>query len=207
MIKIAIIVLVILVTFLLSRISSAVDGNDRIHYSFESGKEGWWIPDWAYYQSDHKAESVEVTSKRASDGKNSLEVMCDFPGDTWSAALIEVKKDADLSGYKTISADVYIPKKAPRGVFTGRIILTTGIGWYFTEMREPVILRNGRWTTIKARLDTKEVEHSQWRGRKERSLWKNIHNVRKIAVRVECNPSAGSGGYKGPIFIDNLVIK
>ncbi|MFQ5953314.1 MAG: hypothetical protein ACE5JK_07965, partial [Candidatus Omnitrophota bacterium] len=179
-------------------------------FSFEGSNEGWVIPDWAYYQGDHKAESADISSEKASKGDNSLEVVCNFPGDIWTAALIEHREDMDLSGSETISADIYLPKKAPKRIIVARFILTVGIGWHFTEMRYAVPLVPGRWTKLKAKLESEEVEKSEWKGRKEKRLFHHISSVRKIAIRIEYDaspPYKVGRKYKGPIYIDNVVIK
>lgn len=193
-------------------ISSA---EDKIRFDFEGSLEKWKIPDWAYYQNDHKAISVELSDKMASSGENSLEMMCEFPGNKWIAALVEYNTDndttyLDLSGYKSISVDVYLPKKAPRDLIQARIILTVGDGWHFTEMRYAVPLERGKWTTIKAKLDTPEDESSEWKGRKEKKLIYHQDKVKKIAVRIEYDaapPHRIGSKYHGPIYIDNLVIE
>ena len=205
------IIFILLIFAIICCVNGGVFASDnKIHFDFEEGKEGWVIPDWAYYQSDHKGRITEISAKEASHGKSSLAVMCEFPGDVWTAALIEWKKDIDLSEYDTISVDVYLPKKAPRGFLKGRIILTVGEGWYFTEMRPAVYLEPGKWTTLKAKLESEEVEDSDWKGRKEKRLFHHIHNVRKIAVRVEYDaspPHRIGPKYHGPIYVDNMVIE
>jgi hypothetical protein len=190
--------------------SGVAASQEEVIFDFEGGSEGWIIPDWAYYQGDHKAESVEVSQEKAKKGDSSLAVMCDFPGDVWTAALIEHKEDMDFSGYETISADIYLPKKAPRGIIVARFILTIGIGWHFTEMRYSVPLTPGRWTKVEARLESEEVEKSDWKGRKEKRLFHHIKSIRKIAIRIEYDaspPYRVGRRYKGPVYIDNVVIK
>lgn len=183
---------------------------EEICYDFETGEEGWKIPDWAYYQKDHKAETSEVSSDFASSGKNSLKMVCNFPGNLWAAGVVEVEKDYNLYGYDSISVDVYLPRSAPKELLQARLILTVGDGWLFTEMRYAVALERGKWVTIKAKLESYEVENSNWKGKGERRLYHNINKVKKIAVRVEYDaapPYRIGPKYKGPIYIDNLVIK
>ena len=202
-------VYVVTIMLLFATTSVAVP-QEEIIFDFEGGNEGWVIPDWAYYQGDHKAESVEVSQEKAKKGNSSLVVMCDFPGDVWAAALIEHREDMDLSGYEAISADIYLPKKAPKGIIVARFILTIGIGWHFTEMRYSVPLKPGRWTKVEAKLESEEVEKSEWKGRKEKRLFHHIKTIRKIAIRIEYDASPPyriGRRYKGPIYIDNVVIK
>jgi len=185
--------------------------SERIEYGFEDGAQGWRIPDWAFYQKDHVATDIGITTENASQGESSLEVMCDFPGKTWACALVEVEAQLDLSGYNTISADIYLPKKAPRDLIQARIILTVGDGWLFTEMRTPVLLERGKWTTVKVDIEKEDVEGiSQWKGRKEKRLFLHIHNVKKVAIRIEYDaapPTRVGPEYNGPIYIDNIVIE
>ena len=98
--------------------------NEPIKFSFEGSTEEWRIPDWAFYQGDHVARELRISSEYASDGESSLEVVCEFPGKTWAAALVEREVQLDLSGYNTFSADIYLPKKAPRDLILARLILT-----------------------------------------------------------------------------------
>lgn len=185
-------------------------GLDDIKYDFENGDQDWKIPDWAYYQKDYKAESSEVSADLASSGKQSLKVVCDFPGTVWAAALVEVEKDYDFFGYKSISVDVYLPKAAPKDLILARMILTVGDGWLFTEMKTPQLLERGRWITITAKLDPYEMATSDWRGRAEKRLFNYIHKIKKIAVRIEYDaapPFRIGPAYHGPVYIDNLVVK
>jgi hypothetical protein len=191
---------------------SVVHGAEKIVFDFEGTNDAWEVPDWAFYQSDHKARTAEASDDVASSGKGSLKVMCEFPGDVWTAAVVEVKKDIDLRLYETISVDVYLPKKAPRDIIQARLILTVGEGWRFTEMREGIPLKRGKWTTIKVQIDkgAEEGSHPDWKGRGEKRLYHSIDKVRKIAVRIEYNaapPHRLGPRYHGPIYVDNFVIE
>ena len=139
-----------------------------------------------------------------------MEVMCEFPGKTWAAALIEVEKDYDLTGYSSISADIYLPKKAPRGLMQARLILTVGDGWHFIEMKKPVFLERGKWTTVRARIQSEKGEGTDWKEKRDRELYKFIDKVKKIAIRIEYDaapPTRIGSKYKGPVYIDNVVIE
>ncbi len=198
----------------------AEDNNDEIRFDFEYGTEGWEIPDWAFDLSKievYKGVSAETSTEEASVGNASLKMICDYPGDEWTAAIVEKAQDMDLREYNTISADIFIPRSAPR-LLEGRLILTVGDGWLFTQMRESVPLKPGKWTTVEAKLenkleidpDTGEPKQSAWRGRKQKRLCYHIDKVKKVAVRVEYNaapPSRTGSRYKGPVYIDNVVIK
>jgi hypothetical protein len=208
LLKVVICVLIIALLLLKNVVSGY--SSDEISFDFEESNQEWVIPDWAYYQGDHVARSIGVSSEKATKGKNSLEIMCEFPGDAWAAALVEHREDMDLSEYKSISADIYLPKGAPKGIIVARFILTVGVGWHFTEMRYTVTLKPGKWNKIKVNLESEEVEKSEWKGRGEKRLFHHINSVRKIAIRIEYDaspPYRVGNKYHGPIYIDNVVIK
>jgi len=187
-----------------------VSAQTRINYDFETGTQNWDIPHWATQQKDHVGSSLALSSEKTSHGDQALELMCDFPGDKWRAAVIELEEEMDLTGYETISVDVYLPKKARTELIKGRIFITAGT-WWFIEMRKPVPIKRGRWTTITARLNVNEQSESlHWKTKKkEEGLMTNIDRVRKIGVRVEYNAGLKQQGtpYKGPVYIDNIIIK
>ncbi|MEA3489256.1 MAG: hypothetical protein U9R44_02800 [Candidatus Omnitrophota bacterium] len=192
--------------------TGAFSAEEEIHFDFEKENPGWVIPDWAYEQPDHVARFVSASSKEASSGSNSLEIMCEYPGDEWKAALVEREGDLDFTGYETISMDVYLPKTAPKHLFLGRIILTVSEGWLFTQMKEGVPLYPGKWTTVSARLDFPEQDYkkSAWRGRKEKRLYKHLSKIKKVAIRIEYDaapPYRIGKKHHGPVYVDNMVIK
>lgn len=202
--------IIVLALVLVLGVSWLICAEKGIGFDFENSTNDWIIPDWAYYQVDYKAETVEVSTEYFSNGKTSLKIMCDFPGDAWTSAIVNWEGEIDLKGYESISVDVYLPKGAPKGFLNGRIILTIGDGWYFTEMRSAVPLGIGKWTTIKAKLDSEETEKSDWRGRGEKQLYKHITNIKKVAVRIEYDaspPDKIGPRYHGPVYIDNVIIK
>ena len=193
---------------------------DKIVYDFEQSNDGWKIPGWAYDQYNsrtYRGESAEVSDKMASSGTHSLELISDFPGVEWACSVVEKEIDLDLTGYETISVDVYIPKGAPR-LLQAQIILTVGDARRFTEMRQPVGLNPGKWTTITARLESpiengaegEEPPLGGFMGRRHKRLYRNIHKIRKIAVRIEyaaAPPNMIGPRYNRPIYIDNFVIE
>ncbi|MDD5439545.1 MAG: hypothetical protein PHS37_05100 [Candidatus Omnitrophica bacterium] len=179
-------------------------------FDFEKDKEGWDIADWAGEQKDCVAKSIELSVDEVSKGKNSLKIMTDFPGDKWTQAPIEYVRDIDLTGAKRISADIFLPKQARSELFQARIIVTAG-AWWFIEMKAPVKLEHGKWTTVTAKLDVTDADEGQyWRFKdKAQGILANLSRVRKLTVRVEYNASSKNAGapYKGPVYIDNIVIE
>ncbi len=179
-----------------------------IQFDFENGIEGWEIPDWAAEQKDCVGLDYGVTTEKAFSGDRSMKVDTNFPGTAWTAAVIEYAKDIDLSGYSKIKARIYIPKESNNQQMFGRIILTAG-PWFFIEMKEPIQLKTGSWTTIEAKLDVSRLgELSYWKCVDANTcLLDNLKKVKRIAVRVEYNASFQSGPpYKGPVYIDDITI-
>ncbi|MFH1664557.1 MAG: hypothetical protein ABIA77_00200 [Candidatus Omnitrophota bacterium] len=182
----------------------------EILFDFEQDEEGWNIPDWAFEQGNYVGRTLEVSGDKTWKSKQALKLGCDFPGDIWTAALVEFERDMDLSGYKSITAHVFLPGSAQGGLYQARIIVTAG-PWWFIEMKEAVQLKPGKWVTIKADLNVdKQSEGIYWKIKnKDASLIDNIRNVRKIAVRIEhnVNPWKAGTAYKGPVYIDQIVIE
>lgn len=186
---------------------------NEIIYDFKDGTtQGWDIPDWSLELKDYVTKSVEVGSDEVTKGKNALKVTADFPGTVWRAACVEKAGDLNLTGYRSISADIYLPKEARTQLIQARIIITAG-PWYFIEMRSAVRLERGKWTKVTAKLDVDEKnEASYWRCKENAvdGLLENISHVRKIAIRIEYNAATekNTGApYKGPVYISGIEIR
>ncbi|OGW84804.1 MAG: hypothetical protein A2987_02495 [Omnitrophica bacterium RIFCSPLOWO2_01_FULL_45_10] len=170
---------------------------ERVLFSFEKDTQGWEIPEWALEQEDHVGKTLEASKGIAKDGKGALELMAAFPGKVWTAAIVEDFEYFDWTPYKSVSADIYIPKDAPTGL-KAKIILTVGESWKFTEMARSVSLVPGEWVTITADLLPGSED---W---KRTVVDDNFRkDVRKIAVRIESNKKPE---YAGPIYIDNVKL-
>ncbi len=169
----------------------------KLLYDFETNDNGWEIPSWTYDKADHVARTMEPVEGASSNGSGSLGIYAEFPGDKWSAAIVEIQHFLNLTGYDTISVDIYLPPEAPVGL-RAKIILTIGEDWRWTEMTRTARMKPGEWTTISA--DISEGDSATWRRTTVSKEFKA--DIRKIAVRVESNKPA----YSGPIYIDNVRI-
>ena len=184
-------------------------GQSNIIFDFEKGNKGWLVPDWAIMQEDHVGKDLSISLDSNNETNNVLKLECDFPGDVWSAAVVEYEKEMDLTGYKSLSVDIFLPKEAVGDLYQARIIIVAG-PWWWIQMRKSVHLINGKWNHIEANLNVGATELMYWKGRnRSECLQANISDVKKIIIRIEynANPSQASKPYKGPIFIDNIVIK
>lgn len=170
---------------------------ERTYYDFEGDLRGWEVPLWAAGKSDYVAKEVIVSSDVASQGNDSMKIEVDFPGGAWTAGLVEIQQYLDMSRYRVISADLYLPKDAPIGLKV-KFILTVGDNWKFVEMSRSVPLIPGEWVTITANIEPGSYD------------WKRVvpdekfaEDVRKIAIRIESNRKPK---YTGPIYIDNVRV-
>ena len=167
-------------------------------YTFEKDPQGWDIPDWAAAKQDHVARSLSVSEFNASEGKYALEMSVDFSGlPGWQGAYVERVIDVtDWSPFNFVSADIFLPASAPRGL-RAKFILTVGDEWKWTEMNRSIPLTPGEWTVVRADLTP---ESMAWR----RFIDDGFRaDVKKMGIRVESN---GKVSYRGPIYIDNVKL-
>lgn len=177
--------------------SAAPITEERTYYDFETDLNGWEIPMWIEGKSDYVAKEITVSEEVASNGKGSMKIVTDFPGGLWTASLVEIQQYLDLSQYRVLSADIYLPKDAPIGLKV-KIILTVGDSWKFVEMSRSVPLIPGEWVTISASIEPGSYDWKRVVPDKEFAI-----DVRKVAIRVESNRKPQ---YTGPIFIDNIRV-
>ena len=178
-----------------SAISHAQEAN--VIYSFESGLEGWDIPDWAYEKPDHVQRTISRSDLYASHGESSLEIDVDFPGGMWTGAIVEVMQYFDSSDYSRIECDVYLPADAPQGL-KASIILTVGDSWKWTEQSRSVNLIPGEWVTLSADLTEGSID---WRRTQVDDAFRA--DIRKLNVRVESN---NQPAYTGKVYVDNIKV-
>lgn len=170
----------------------------KILYDFETSKDGWEIPAWAFDKEDHRQRSMMISSDISSNGQKSLRVDSDFIPGVWVASLAEIQHYLDLSDYEAIAVDIYLPSDAPKRGFRAKLILTVGEDWRFVEMSRSVRLEPGKWTYILASLRS---DSKDWKWTKVDNEFKN--DVRKISLRVEYE---GNLAYSGPVYIDNFRV-
>ncbi|MDD5439196.1 MAG: hypothetical protein PHS37_03325 [Candidatus Omnitrophica bacterium] len=170
---------------------------EKTLFSFENGNDGFEIPSWAEETPDIVGKSVTLSKSYASNGKQSLCLVADFPGKIWTSALIELEQYIDLNPYRQIAVDVYLPENAPLGL-KAKIILTIGEDWTWTEMVRNVPLEPGKWVTIAASLEDGSLD---WKRAEVNAAFRQ--DIRKIVVRVESNKRPE---YSGPVYIDNIRV-
>lgn len=169
---------------------------DRVLFGFEKDVEGWEIPDWAFEQEDYVGEEISSSTNVAKEGAASLKFDVKFPGGKWSGSVIEIMEFFDWTPYSDVTCSIYLPATAPKGL-KGKMILTVGDNWKWTEMSRAYKLTPGSWTTIAANL---KPGSEDWKRTKPTDEFRA--DVRKIAIRIE----SSNFKYEGPIYIDSVTL-
>lgn len=164
-------------------------------YSFEGTLEGWGIPDWAKASADYVAQEMAVSEAHAQEGRLALELKTAFPGGRWTGAYVEREVEVtDWSPFGELAVDIYVPSEAPAGL-RGKIILTVGDEWEWTEMNHAVLLPPGQWTTVDVGLRPGSMD---WKFFPDEEFRKS---VRKIGVRIESDKEPV---YQGSVYVDRV---
>ena len=165
-------------------------------YGFEGTLRGWAIPDWAKSSTDYGGASLSISDAVAAEGHSALEIRAILSGERWSGAYVEREVEVtDWTPFGRLSVDVYLPPQAPEGL-AGKIILTLGDQWQWTEMNRSIPLVPGEWMRIAVSLKPGSMD---WKTFPDDEFRKN---VRKIGVRIESNKTA----YTGSMFLDNMLL-
>lgn len=173
----------------------AEDLKEIVLFDFEASVQEWVIPNWARESAESVGKILSTSEEFASHGKGSLQLLADFPGERWTGAYAEVLMHVtDWSPFGFLSVDVYLPSNAPAGL-EGRIILTIGETWQWTEMNRSIPLKPGKWTTITVNLKPGSLD---WKFFPDESFRKDI---RRVGFRVESNKKPV---YSGPVYFDNI---
>ena len=175
--------------------SLSVHAEEEVLFGFEAGLEGWDVPDWAYEKPDYVQREINLSDVAAQEGTQSLEVIAEFPGNSWSGAIVEVAQYFDWSDYSKIACDIYLPADAPKGL-KAKMILTVGDTWKWVEMSRSFSLVPGQWVTVKADLMPGSID---WKRTQVDEGFRQ--DVRKLDIRIVSN---GQPRYSGPIYIDNV---
>lgn len=181
----------------ISFVQTSAFSKEIVLHNFENGPQGWAIPDWAIAKDDNAAQEVCVSEYYASEGTYSFELKVNFPGgSTWKGAYVECPVGVtDWTPFGWLSADIYLPPDAPRGL-RAKVILTVGEKWEWTESNKSVRLTPGEWTVMRVNLLPESLDWRRFVTDEFRS------DVKKIGIRIESNGVA----YTGSVFIDNIKL-
>ena len=191
-------VIVIIVLFLSCIFGTIVFSQEIMMYGFEDNNQGWEVPFWSCEKNEYKTGEVNISKEVSRQGKSSLEMIVDFPGNRWSAGIVEVEGNFDLSESKYIIFDIYIPETAPKCLETKIILALEGYHWL--EMNKTFNLEPGKWKRVKASL---KKNCKWWTNCGQIKLTQSLkREIYKIGIRIESNNIR----YAGPVFIDNITL-
>ncbi|MBU0683485.1 MAG: hypothetical protein ABIH85_00035 [Candidatus Omnitrophota bacterium] len=196
--KIVVLAAIVCILFAGTAIQAEETTESAVLFDFESGLQGWDIPDWAYEKPDHVQQSIEVSDRFASEGSQSLRMDVDFPGGKWTGGIVEIMQFFDWSDYDNVACDIYLPADAPEGL-KASMILTVGDSWKWVEMSRSYELKPGQWVTLSGDLRPGSID---WRRVQVDDSFRQ--DIRKIDVRVYSN---NNPAYTGPVYIDNVRIE
>lgn len=164
-------------------------------YSFENGEDGWVIPDWAKVSNDYVGTDLAISYEHALEGRASLALQAQFPGGRWTGSYVERQMETtDWGPFERLLLSIFLPPEAPAGL-RGKIILTVGDQWQWTEQNQAVPLVPGQWTTVSVDLRAHSMD---WKFFPDDAFRRD---VRKIGVRIESDKKPA---YHGPIFLDDI---
>jgi len=210
---------VVVFFFLISFLTPFAFSAEKLIYSFEEDLEGWAIPDWSHEKVDYATKSVEVSKKKARDGKFSLKMNVEFPKEGWYAGVVDVEGPFDWSKYNAVLFDIYAPSKYLERV-EARIAINVGKKWLWIEQRRPTKLERGKWTTVRADLTTgntswrktemveKKDKEGKVRGYVARYITVELTDSYKKKVQIfTIRVEAVNSRYKGAFYIDNIRLE
>ena len=189
---------------------------EKVIFDFETGTEGWWIPEWSEEKGDYATKALNSSEKFAKRGKSSIEVISDFPKEGWHAGIVDVEGPFDWSKYKKVKCDIYAPKNAPPKL-KARLAITVGEKWLWLDLARAVNLEPGEWVTVSGNLElgndawkrTKMVEKKGRDGKiygyvekaeREPLTQDYVSDIKVFSIRIE----AENNPYSGPVYIDNI---
>ena len=177
--------------------SACAQEDALVIFDFEGSVQEWAIPDWALTSPDNVSTTVSASQDFVSSGHGSLQMMTSFPGAKWTGAYVErMMYVTDWSPFASIAVDIYVPYNAPAGL-KGRIILTAGEQWTWTEMNRGIPLVPDQWTTVTANLKPGSLD---WKFFPDEAFRKDI---RKLGIRIESDhPTYPT--YTGPVYLDQV---
>ncbi|MFH1665866.1 MAG: S1C family serine protease [Candidatus Omnitrophota bacterium] len=167
-------------------------------YDFSDGLQGWGIPAWALSIPSYVTRSVQPSGEHAVKGDNSLQVYGNFSGARWQAVIAEVQQPLNLTKYSSVSADVYVPEDAPKGLYAD-LGITFGRDLRWVYMNKPVSLLPGRWSRVEAGV---APGADGWREYTPDGKFRKT--IKRVNVRVF---KEGDVTYEGPVYIDNVCIR
>ena len=180
--------------------TNIANSREQVIYNCERYIKNWKVPEWSLQKTDYVSPILAINENFKKDSNSSLKLIVSFPGESWSAGIIETEGCFDLTLHKAISFDVYLPKGAPQGI-EARTIIVSGEVWQWFEMKNSVEIKPGHRTTVFANL---RYGNHNWNTQEGVIAITDAikANICKIGIRIESNIVK----YEGPVYIDNIKL-
>ena len=191
-------VIVLVITGLAFLGTVEVTAQNKVLFNTRQDLSNWNIPGWSELDNNYVAPVLAIDESSSSSGNSSVKLIVEFSGEGWRAGVIETEGAFDLTLYKEIRFDVYLPREAPKGI-SARTIIVTGEEYLWNEMEDSVSVSPGKRTAIKASLKNGNL---RWIGPdgSVRMSDELKGTIKKIAIRIESD----SAKYSGPVYIDQI---
>ncbi|MFH1665099.1 MAG: hypothetical protein ABIA77_03020 [Candidatus Omnitrophota bacterium] len=193
-------ILAMMLIYILCRTQHEAYPQVKTVYNCEQDVQNWEIPDWSVWEDDYVFPVLAIDKNFSNRAELGLKLTVSFPAEEWRAGIVETEGFFDLTLYRKLVCDIYLPRSAPKGIWA-RIIIVSGNEYLWIEMVDPVFLTPGRRTTVSGNL---KYGNRAWRYSGEATMMTDElkSDIRKIAIRVESDGAA----YKGPVYIDRIKL-
>jgi len=160
----------------------------EIFFNFEKKTEIWVKTS----TKDNCVKKISISDKKSVDGKKSLKVDFTLPGE----GCIESPFFKDLSVYKNLILNIYVPKNIPDDFKLCVFFQDNEWLWYQTPLFN---LMKGKWNRLTIDI---RPESPFWENIGHNQPWsiKSLSSIRKIGIKFFSNSSNGGGS----IYIDKI---
>ncbi|MFN4227214.1 MAG: DUF5060 domain-containing protein [Candidatus Ratteibacteria bacterium] len=177
----------VFVNLIYSQYSATDFPKENIFFDFEEDIQLWKITSI----KNNCVKEVKFSNEKYIGGKRSLEIKLENYGE----GSVEKEFFKDLSIYKNIIFNIYIPKEAPDDVKICFFLQDNEWLWYQTPLFS---LKKDQWNKITINV---EPQSTFWENVGHPQPWseKTICNIRKIGIKIFLNTK-----FTGSIYIDEI---
>ena len=169
--------------------------NPILLYDFSDGAEDWSMPDWP---DANKSPQGQLLACSAIDG--TLNIPLSFNKRAKTEGFVNCAPTANWQRFRSVSAEIYVPANAPRGL-RGSFFLM-GDGWKWNVPLETLLLEPGQWNRIEAPLNDEGLE-SYWNV----SYGQFVDGLRQvIGFGIRITKPDGIEAYQGVFRLDNVIV-
>ncbi len=175
------------ILFFLMGVFLFAQNGKEIFFNFEKNTEIWKKTS----TKGNCVDKISISDEKSIDGKKSLKVDFNLPGE----GCIESSFFKDLSVYKNLILNIYIPKSIPEDFKLCVFLQDNEWLWYQTPLFD---LLKGKWNRLT--IDVRP-ESPFWENIGHNQPWsiKSLSSIRKIGIKFFSNSK-----FKGSIYIDKI---